>query len=294
MMTPLYIQLILFTLFVCVWQTQGQCIVDAATLKASSSQSSSLRHRCGRMLSEYASSYDGRYFTDDSSTTLTGSGTDSISSDFSEDEDGHLQRYLTSRIHREREAKWKREFSDFVGSLDSVDSVGSRRKVLKKILSHLRKQETFDYDLLMDYIDIHLEGKQKKEMKLLVEELKKYKEKYLHTKYRFRNNMKNFRKKIKKHIMFLILLVPSITTLFVLLGMIMSMTICAPAALAAGPIVATTVVTSAAGAAASTTVVSSAAGASVGCGALADVVIPIFTCCGSMCKVVYVPLPLLL
>lgn len=243
------------------------------------------------MLSEYGSYYDGSDLTDESSFRLRSSETDSSSSDFSEEDDGHLQRYLTSRVHREREDKWKKEFSDFVGSLDSVDSVGSRRKVLKKILSHLKKQDTFDYDFLMGYIDTHLEGKQKKDMKLLVDELRKYNVKYLETKSRFRSNMKTFRKKIKKNIMLLILLVPSITTLFVLLGMIMSMIICGPAALASAPIVASTVVTSSAGAVVG---VSSVAAAPAACGALAEVMIPVFTCCENMCRVAYFSYPLLL
>ncbi|CAI7717811.1 Plasmodium exported protein, unknown function [Plasmodium vivax] len=295
MMTPSYIQLFLFTFFVCAWQTPGRCTVDESAVKATSSQ------RCGRMLSEYASSDDGRDFSDDTSSTVTSNDTDSIISDFNEEDEGYLQNYLTSRINRERGERSRREFYDYIGSLDSLDSVGSRRKVLKKVLSHLKKQESFDYDALKDYIDANLEGEQREKMKMLVDELKKYKIKYLHMKSRFKSNMKKFRKKMKKQIMFMILLVPSITSLLVLLWMIISMTMCGPAALACAPALASTVtpgvVGAAAGAAAGAAGAASAAAAisapAVACGALADVVVSRgVVCCGNICRMIYAPFPL--
>ncbi|GAB64527.1 hypothetical protein PCYB_012600, partial [Plasmodium cynomolgi strain B] len=279
--------------------------VDVAALKASSS-SSSLRHRCGRVLSEFATSGDERSLSDEASSTVTSNETHSLYSDFNEEDEGNLQHYLTSRIHRERGGRRRRDVNDFLGSLDSLDSVGSRRRMLKKILSHLKKHETFDYDELMNYVDNHLEGEQKERMKLLVDELKDYKAKYLNMKFGFKNSMKKIRKKMKSQIKLMILLVPSITCLFVLLWLIVSMTMFGPGAVACAPAIASTVVTpSAVGAAGAASAVSAASAASAvstaaafsaptaACSALSNMMVPTgFACCGSICKVIYAPFPL--
>ncbi|EUD64574.1 hypothetical protein C922_05045 [Plasmodium inui San Antonio 1] len=243
MIIPFYIKLFLLTLSICVWQPQSQ---------VSSSENNIRRHGCGRKLSDYETSeYDtsryetseyetsnyGSDFTDEPSSTINSNEEDNILSDSNEEDEGYLQQYLSSRIHRERLHRTRREFYDFVGSLDSVDSLGSRRKLAKKIVSHLRKHETFDYDELMDYIDTHLEGEQKEKMKLLVEELKEYRVKYLLMKSRFKNNAKELRKQMKKKFMFMILLGASIITLALLLSIITSMPIVSASAVAATPVV---------------------------------------------------------
>ncbi|GAW79024.1 Plasmodium exported protein, unknown function [Plasmodium gonderi] len=230
-MLPLYAKFFLLTLFVWAWHRPSKISFDEAPKNILNNKLCLIN---GRLLSEFDFSEDFKYYSGDSVATRANEETDSIVSDFDEEDNGYLSIYLKEKIRKEKR-KSESDFEDLSGSSDSLNSLSSKKKVLKEIIHHLNKSDKFNYDELKEYIDQHLDGEQGEKLKLLVDELKKYKTKYFYMKSRLARNIKKLRRRMKKHTMFILLLVPSITSLILLLWIIIPMVSAPACAIACAP-----------------------------------------------------------
>ncbi|GAW79023.1 Plasmodium exported protein, unknown function [Plasmodium gonderi] len=249
-MLLLYAKFFLLTLFVWAWHRSIKISFDEAPKNILNNKLCLIN---GRLLSEFDFSDEERFHFDNSVTRTTNEETDNIPSDFDEEDNGYLSTYLKEKIRKEKR-KSESDFEDLTGSSDSLNSLCSKKKILKEIIHHLNKSDKFNYDELKEYINQHVDGEQGEKLKLLVDELKKYKAKYFYMKYCFERNILKLKEKMKRNTMLTFLLVTSIASLLLLLWFIIPMAIAPAAYLTMGPGTALTTVTfEAAGAACAAT-----------------------------------------
>ncbi|SBT00825.1 hypothetical protein POVCU1_062620 [Plasmodium ovale curtisi] len=251
--------------------------------------------KSGRLLSEYnpyneENEYDYIMSDDEDSNTL-----------YSDEEEfgGYLKSYLNSKVEENGRKQKKIRLKELAASTDSLDTIKGKKKILKEILDYVKKYDNLDFEELKAYIDANIQGEQGEKLKMLVEELKKYKVKYIYMKSNFSYKVKKLRKKMKNNIRLILMIVPSLTALALLLWFIVSLifppaapvaAIAAPYAAGAGAGAATVTVTTAAGTITSGPVAAAAAFYAVG-----EILVPtgVYCCSGGACKLIYAALPAL-
>ncbi|SBS79998.1 hypothetical protein POVCU2_0001890 [Plasmodium ovale curtisi] len=249
--------------------------------------------KSGRLLSEYnpyneENEYDYIMSDDEDSNTL-----------YSDEEEfgGYLKSYLNSKVEENGRKQKKIRLKELAASTDSLDTIKGKKKILKEILDYVKKYDNLDFEELKAYIDANIQGEQGEKLKMLVEELKKYKVKYIYMKSNFSYKVKKLRKKMKNNIRLILMIVPSLTALALLLWFIVSLifppaapvaAIAAPYAAGAGAGAATVTVTTAAGTITSGPVAAAAASYAAG-----EILVPtgVYCCSGGACKLIYAALP---
>ncbi|SBT31144.1 hypothetical protein POVWA2_002540 [Plasmodium ovale wallikeri] len=286
------IEVFLFTLSAWISQNSNHGIFGKAGDLQSVQNEVGLKS--GRLLSEYnpynEEEYDYIMSDDEDSNTL-----------YSDEEEfgGYLKSYLNSKVEENGRKQKKIRLNDLAASTDSLDTIKGKKKILKEILDYVKKYDNLDFEELKAYIDANIQGEQGEKLKMLVDELKKYKVKYIYMKSNFSYKIKKLRKKMKNNIRLIFMIVPSLTALALLLWFIVSLifppaapvaAIAAPyaAGAGAGAGAASVTVTTAAG-----TLASGPAAAAAASYAASEILVPtgVYCCSGGACKLIYAALP---